>query len=91
MEHWSFRTAYEIFLRAAKIYWNAFTGFDYGLCGLINAAYDLGYNADDVREAFAKVGVFCGEYCDLIYLFNVDLIIVWSQWSREVTAMYSLS
>ncbi|WP_448566163.1 M4 family metallopeptidase [Thalassotalea ganghwensis] len=57
---WDTRQAFEIFLRANQLYWNASTNFNQGACGVESAASDLGYSVNDVTSAFASVGVACG-------------------------------
>ena len=56
---WGVRRAFEIFLRANKLYWRERSTFNNGACGVIQAAKDLGYEADEVTCAFRDVGVQC--------------------------------
>lgn len=58
---WDVKKAFEIFVRANRLYWNANTDFDEGACGVQDAANDLGYSVSDVRSSFAAVGVSCGD------------------------------
>ncbi|WDE01695.1 peptidase M4 family protein [Thalassomonas actiniarum] len=57
---WNTRTAFEVFLQANQIYWNASTNFNQGACGVESAADNFGYDVFDVTAAFAAVGVVCG-------------------------------
>ncbi|WDE11950.1 M4 family metallopeptidase [Thalassomonas haliotis] len=59
-EGWNTRTAFEVFLQANQIYWNASTNFNQGACGVESAAGNLGYAVSDVTAAFSVVGVVCG-------------------------------
>ncbi|WP_281561738.1 M4 family metallopeptidase [Thalassomonas sp. RHCl1] len=56
---WNTRTAFEVFLQANQIYWNANTNFNQGACGVESAAGNFGYDVSDVTAAFAAVGVVC--------------------------------
>ncbi|WP_284099240.1 M4 family metallopeptidase [Parachitinimonas caeni] len=56
---WSARKAFEVFLIANKMYWKPQSTFNQGACGVVQAATDKGYKADDVTAAFSKVGVSC--------------------------------
>ena len=56
---WNTRTAFEVFLVANQIYWNANTNYNQGACGVESAAGDLGYDVLEVTAAFSAVGVVC--------------------------------
>ena len=59
---WNIRKAYHVFLTANSVYWKENTGFSEGACGAVNAAKDLGFNADDVEAVFRDVDVIpCGK------------------------------
>ncbi|WP_283106883.1 M4 family metallopeptidase [Shewanella surugensis] len=55
--NWDTRKAFEVMLLANQIYWTADSHFWDGACGVKNAAFDLGYNAEDIINAFHAVGV----------------------------------
>ncbi|HBC3368735.1 TPA: M4 family metallopeptidase [Vibrio vulnificus] len=54
---WNVRKGFEIFTLANQLYWTANSTFDAGACGVVKAAQDMGYNSNDVAEAFNQVGV----------------------------------
>ncbi len=54
---WTTRKAFDIFVRANQVYWQPSTNFQQGAEGARDAALDLGYNCNDVRNAFAEVGI----------------------------------
>ncbi|MDE1464688.1 M4 family metallopeptidase [Spartinivicinus poritis] len=54
---WNTHKAFEVFVKANQLYWRRSTDFNEGGCGVVTAAKDLTYNADQVEAAFAKVGV----------------------------------
>lgn len=56
---WSVEQAFRVMLDANMNYWIPNTNFYYGACGVIQAAYNRGYNYSDVINAFALVGVTC--------------------------------
>ncbi|GAB2898501.1 M4 family metallopeptidase [Microbulbifer echini] len=58
---WNTRTAFDAFVLANQMYWQAQTEYDDGACGVISAAEDLGYNSADVTAAFDTVGVTCDD------------------------------
>ncbi|WP_299492492.1 M4 family metallopeptidase [uncultured Shewanella sp.] len=55
--NWDTRKAFEVMLLANQIYWTADSHFWDGACGVKNAAFDLGYNVEDIEHAFNAVGV----------------------------------
>ncbi|WP_428774219.1 M4 family metallopeptidase, partial [Vibrio sp.] len=54
---WDVRKGFEIFAVANQLYWTPNATFDEGACGVVKAAHDLGYNTQDVEDAFMTVGV----------------------------------
>lgn len=60
---WDTRSAFDAFVLANQIYWEADATYETAACGVKRAAEDLGYNADDVINAFDTVGVdaTCGD------------------------------
>ncbi|WP_086932749.1 M4 family metallopeptidase [Agarilytica rhodophyticola] len=54
---WDTRRAFDIFVLANQMYWNASTDFADGACGVLKATRDLGYQQNDVTTAFDTVGV----------------------------------
>ncbi len=59
-EGWDPRKAFDVFVLANQAYWMPDSSFVDGACGVINAAFDLGYPWFDAYEAFSIVGVECG-------------------------------
>jgi len=60
---WNTRMAFDIFVKANMDYWTPSTNFQQGAEGAQAAAADYGYPCEDVRDAFAVVGIplNCGE------------------------------
>jgi vibriolysin len=58
---WNTQKAFKPFVLANQAYWKRLSTFRSASCGVIDAAQDLGYNADDVVSAFEKVGVECSQ------------------------------
>ncbi|GAB3251163.1 M4 family metallopeptidase [Chitinimonas naiadis] len=56
---WDAHKAFDVFLVANQLYWKPNSTFNEGACGVVQAAQDKGYKADDVIAAFDKVGVKC--------------------------------
>lgn len=54
---WNTRKAFDIFVRANRFYWQPSTNFQQGAEGALEAAQDYGYPCEDVRDAFAAVGI----------------------------------
>ena len=54
---WDVKTAFHPFVVANKLYWKENSRFYDAACGVVQAARDLGMNADDVIAAFKKAGV----------------------------------
>ena len=57
--YWDVKLAFSVFVRANKLFWNMFTDFNQGACGVRQAAIQLNLPVKDVDDAFAQVGVFC--------------------------------
>ena len=51
------RRAYEIFLQANKVIWKETTDYEEGACGAMQAAYDLGYDVNKIKNAFSVVDI----------------------------------
>ncbi len=58
-EGWDPHKAFDIFVLANQAYWVPNSTFSEGACGVISAAFDLGYDWGDVYAAFNTVGVEC--------------------------------
>ncbi|MFZ4714056.1 MAG: M4 family metallopeptidase [Bacteriovoracaceae bacterium] len=56
---WDLQKAFSAFVKANQDYWTSTVDYNKGACGVQDAAKDLGYNVDDVKAAFATVGVTC--------------------------------
>jgi Zn-dependent metalloprotease len=54
---WTTRMAFDIFVKANQDYWTPSTNFQQGAEGAQAAAADFGYSCEDVRDAFAQVGI----------------------------------
>ncbi|MFD2178183.1 M4 family metallopeptidase [Veronia pacifica] len=54
---WDVKKAFSVMVLANQLYWTPTSTFDQGACGAERAANDLGYNAQDVVDAFDAVGV----------------------------------
>ena len=57
---WSEKKAFQVFLRANQFYWTYVSSFNEAACGVLLAASTFSYSVEDVEEAFAAVGIFCG-------------------------------
>ncbi len=57
---WTTQKAFQCFARANQLYWTASTNYNQGVCGVRDAAGDLGFSTADVEAAFAVVGATCG-------------------------------
>ena len=51
------RMAFQVFAIANQLYWTPNTAFNDGACAVIQAAEDLEFAAEDVRNAFVEVGI----------------------------------
>ena len=58
---WDITRAFKVFLRANKFIWTPTSNFNNASCGVGWAAMTYGYSVRDVENAFAAVGIFCGE------------------------------
>ncbi|KAJ8321483.1 hypothetical protein KUTeg_000964 [Tegillarca granosa] len=56
-EGFSIKTTFQIFTHANRFYWHSLSDFDDAACGVIKAAYDLGYEPTAIYESFTKVGI----------------------------------
>ncbi len=54
---WTTQTAFQAFARANQLYWTSSTGFSDGAQGVVDAADDIGFNPQDVVDAFSVVGI----------------------------------
>lgn len=55
---WTINKAYTVMLDANMYRWNQYSTFISGACGVAQAAKARGYSVQDVRNAFAQVGVY---------------------------------
>ena len=63
---WNTRKAFEVMADANRLYWNNFSSFNDGACGVEQAASNRGYKVADVTAAFNGVGVACDNYNRLV-------------------------
>ncbi|MCB1048991.1 MAG: M4 family metallopeptidase [Acidobacteria bacterium] len=54
---WTTRKAFEVFVRANRVYWTSSSNFTNAAQGVVDAASDLGYSTSDVGAAFSAVGI----------------------------------
>jgi len=54
---WTTRKAFDIFVKANMDYWQPGTTFQQGAEGARDGALDYGYSCEDVKDAFAVVGI----------------------------------
>ena len=54
---WNIRMAFQVFAIANQLYWTPNAAFNDGACAVIQAAEDLEFAAEDVRNAFVEVGI----------------------------------
>ena len=54
---WSVRQAFQVMLKANMDYWTPYSTFEEGACGIIDAAYDLGFSVDNVKQALETVAI----------------------------------
>jgi vibriolysin len=57
-EGWDTQEAFAVFVKANQDYWEPSTNFQQGAEGARDAAIDLGYSAQAVRDAFEPVGIY---------------------------------
>lgn len=58
-ENWSVKKAFDVFVHANIYYWTSMSTFTEGALGAVYSAEDLGYDPEDVKQAFMKVGIGC--------------------------------
>ncbi|XP_076441040.1 neutral protease-like [Babylonia areolata] len=51
------KQAFEVMLQANRVIWDKRTNFVQGACGAMQAAFDLGYDVNKVKNAFAVVDI----------------------------------
>ena len=73
---WNLRKSFQTFAVANQMYWTRDSTFNTGACGMIQAAQDLGFEQEDVRNAFEAVGINpCGHAKDGVHaLHNIRMI-----------------
>ena len=54
---WTINQAFHVMVKANMDYWTPYTTFDEGSCGIINAANDLGFSVDDVKQSLDQVAI----------------------------------
>ncbi|CCQ11896.1 Vibriolysin, extracellular zinc protease [Pseudoalteromonas luteoviolacea B = ATCC 29581] len=54
---WNTKKAFQVMARANQLYWTASTNWDIAGNGVMDAACDLGFEPNDVKNALAAVGV----------------------------------
>ena len=59
MPNWDISRSFQVFTTANKMYWAPQSTMREGACGVVRATWDEGYSVDDVRRAFAGVGLRC--------------------------------
>ncbi|MFC2140987.1 M4 family metallopeptidase [Acidobacteriota bacterium] len=62
---WNTRMAFDTFVKANQDYWVPNSTFQQGAEGVMNGALDYGYSCEDVKDAFAAVGIYltCPDPC----------------------------
>ena len=55
--NWDVQKGFDVFRTANQVYWSKKETFNSAACGVYRATRDLGYNSEDVVDAFAQVGV----------------------------------
>jgi vibriolysin len=62
---WNSRMAFDTFVKANQDYWVPNSTFQQGAEGVMNGALDYGYSCEDVKDAFAAVGIYltCPDPC----------------------------
>jgi Zn-dependent metalloprotease len=70
---WNTQMAFNIFVKANMDYWTPSTNFQQGAEGAQDAAADYGYSCEDVRDAFAQVGIplTCGTQQGDMYVNDI--------------------
>jgi pseudolysin len=54
---WNTKKAFDVMVAANRYYWTANTCFEQAADGVISAGQLLNYNVDDIKHAFAQVGI----------------------------------
>ncbi len=54
---WDVKQAFHVMLKANMDYWTPYSTFQEGGCGIIDAASDLGYSIDDVKQSLDEVAI----------------------------------
>lgn len=54
---WDAKKAFDVMLNANSYYWTSSTNFAQGICGVIKATKDLGYDLKVVKNAASEVGI----------------------------------
>jgi len=54
---WDVRQAFHVMLKANMDYWTPYSTFEEGACGIIDAAYDLGFSVDSVKQVLEQVAI----------------------------------
>ncbi|KTD65910.1 zinc metalloprotease ProA [Legionella spiritensis] len=54
---WDARKAFDVMVKANMDYWTPYSTFREGGCGVLNAALDLGYSAEDVKKSLDEVAI----------------------------------
>merc|ERR1712048_626767 len=57
---WDIKMCFQVFTFANKLYWTRDSKFSAGVCGVLQAAKDLGYSEQPIKDAFKIVGLACG-------------------------------
>lgn len=59
MPGWDPKKAFEVMLSANRDYWTPYSTFTDAAWGVMQSAYHLHYNTDEVAAAFKRVGILC--------------------------------
>ncbi|OAI49252.1 hypothetical protein AYO45_03070 [Gammaproteobacteria bacterium SCGC AG-212-F23] len=54
---WDTHKAFDVMVKANRIYWTSSAGFTEAACGMLNAAKDLQYPEEDLKQALDVVGI----------------------------------
>jgi vibriolysin len=70
-DDWNIKKAFEVMVKANRLYWNANATFDSAGADVYRAAKDLGYCVDDIIDALSEVGINnvggrTGQFCVII-------------------------
>lgn len=71
---WDTKKAFDVMVEANRFYWIPTSTFQQGACDVALAAKHLNYNVNDVKNAFAKVGLTNLEHCTKPFgdIFPID-------------------